>query len=113
MGGSFWPSIESNLVASVVFAGLALLINAGIQWKRAKRFTGLYRMFGPDGSKPTGGTVRIERNWFEDLLSSAPILTVSAEHGNGRAPGTEDWTARVEVLGFTGIATGYYSYPNR
>jgi hypothetical protein len=106
--------VLSSLVASFVYAALWLLLNALIQRSRAKRFVGVYRMFGADGSEPTGGTVRIERkNWREDLLSSSPALAVSAEHGAGRAPGTEEWNAIVEMRGFSNTASGYYSYRNR
>jgi hypothetical protein len=106
--------IASSFVASLVYAVLALIFTECVRRSRAKPFTGRYRMFGPDGSKPTGGTVRIERrNWVENLLSSAPILTVFAEHGTGRAPGTEDWSGTVEVLGLSKTANGYFSYPDR
>jgi len=71
-------------------------------------------MFGRDGSKPTGGTVTIERKErIENLLSSAPMLYVFAEHGTGAAPGTEDWEGTVEVIGRSRMATGYYLYPNK
>jgi hypothetical protein len=71
-------------------------------------------MFGADGSEPIGGTVRIERkNWWEDLLSSSPALAVSAEHSTGRAPGTEEWNAVVEIRGSSNTSSGYYSYRNR
>ena len=104
----------SSLAASVVYAAFWLLLKAFIQKNRAKQFAGVYRMFGSDGSQPTGGTVRIERkNWWEDLLSSAPALAVSAEHGAGHAPGTEEWNAVVEMRGFSNTASGYYSYRNR
>lgn len=106
--------IASSFVASVVYALLAILISECVRRTRAKPFTGTYRMFGSDGSKPTGGTVRIERkNWAENLLTSAPILTVFGEHGTAGAPGTEDWSGTVEVLGLSYTASGYYAYPNR
>jgi hypothetical protein len=106
--------VVSSFVASIVYAFLAILISERIRRARAKPFTGKYRMFESDGSKPTGGTVRIERkNWGENLLTSAPILTVFGEHGTGCAPGTEDWSGTIEVLGLSKTATGYYSHPNR
>jgi hypothetical protein len=106
--------IASSLVASIVYAFLAVVISEYVRRLRAKPFVGRYKMFDPNGSTPTGGTVRIERKkWGENLLTSAPILTVFAEHGTGSAPGTEDWVATVEVLGLSNTATGYYSYPNQ
>jgi len=109
-----WLGVASSLVASIIYAGLALLIAERVRTKRAKPFTGRYRMFGPEGSTPMGGIVKIERKkWVENLLSSAPILIVFAEHGSGRAPGTKDWSATVEVLGLSKTASGYYSYPDR
>jgi hypothetical protein len=114
MDSPVFVGIASSLVASLIYAALALLITERVRKNRAKPFTGIYRMYDPSGSQPTGGTVRIERkNWMENLLSSAPILTVSAEHGTGPAPGTENWTCTVEVLGLLKTASGYYSYPNR
>ena len=113
-----WPSIltgiGSSLVASVVIALIGLLVKARGQQASASRFTGTYQMFGRDGSEPTGGTVRIERiDWWEDLQSSVPFITASAEHGTGNAPGTEDWIAVVEVRGRSTTAAGYYTYQNR
>ena len=113
-----WPSIltgiGSSLVASVVFALIGLLIKARGQRVSASRFTGTYRMFERDGTEPTGGTVRIERiDWWEDLHSSVPHVAAFAEHRTGNAPGTEDWSAVVEVRGHSTTATGYYTYPNR
>jgi hypothetical protein len=106
--------IAGSLVASVLYAVFAILITEHVRKNRAKPFTGSYGMFGPSGLQPTGGIVRIERkNWRENLFSPAPVLEVFAEHGSGRAPGTEDWSGNVEVLGFSKIATGYYWYPNR
>jgi hypothetical protein len=106
--------ILSSLIASFVFTGMTLLVNERSRRRRAKPFVGKYRMFGADGLLDLGGTVKIERkNWGENLMSTAPILTVVAEHGLGRAPGTEDWTGTVEVLGTSDTAGGYYTYPNR
>jgi hypothetical protein len=114
MCSSILVGVLSSLVAAAVFWFLSALAAERIRRSRAKPFIGRYRMFTSDGSTPTLGTVRIERkNWIENLLSSAPILTVFAEHGGGKAPGTEDWTATVEVLGLSKTASGYYSYPNR
>jgi len=109
-----WLGVLSSLVASVVYIAGWLLLKALIQRNRANRFTGVYSMFGPDGSQPIGGTVRMERKkWWEDLMSSGPALAVSAEYGTGAAPGTEEWNAVVEVRGFSNTASGYYSYRNR
>jgi len=109
-----WIGIASSLVASLVYAGLALFAAECVRRRRAKPFTGRYRMSGPDDSKPTGGTFRVEReNWLENLLSSAPILTVSAEHGSGLGLGAEDWSGSVEVLGLSKTASGYFWYRNQ
>jgi hypothetical protein len=71
-------------------------------------------MLNSNGTQPTGGSVRIERNsWLENMLTTVPVLMVSAEHQTGAAPGTEDWTATVEILGIARIANGHYSYRNR
>jgi hypothetical protein len=48
----------------------------------------------------------------ENLLSSAPILTVFAEHGSGLGLGAEDWSGSVEVLGLSKAASGYFWYRN-
>lgn len=117
-GCSMWTSVligvASSFVASVVFALIGLLIKAYIQKVRANRFTGTCQMFERGGLQPSGGTVKLERGkWWEDLQSFAPSITVFAEHGTGRAPGTEDWTAVVEVSGHSATATGYYAYQNR
>jgi hypothetical protein len=109
-----WIGIISSFIASLVYAGLALLATECVRKRKARPFTGKFRMFGPDGSTLTGGSVTIERKaWTENLLNSGPILTVYAEHGTGRAPGTEDWSGTVEVLGLSKTASGYFSYPTR
>jgi hypothetical protein len=106
--------IASSLVASLVFAALTLFTTEWVRTRRAKPFTGRYRMFGPDGSEPTGGIVRIERtSWVENLLSSAPILSVFAEHGSRLGLGAEDWSGSVEVLGLSKTASGYFWYRNQ
>jgi hypothetical protein len=106
--------VISSLIASLVYAGLAVLTTEFVRRERAKPFTGKYRMYDHLGSQATGGTVTVERkNWSENLLSSAPILMVFAEHGTGASPGTENWTGTIEVLGLSKTATGYFLYPNR
>jgi hypothetical protein len=106
--------IVSSLIAAVVYAVVALLVTVRVRKRRAKTFTGKYRMLESDGSRPTSGTVTIERKgWVENLLSPSPVLTVFAEHGSGHAPGTEDWRGTVEIVGLSNIAGGYFFYRNR
>jgi hypothetical protein len=67
-----------------------------------------------DGTPFTHGTVTIERrNWFHDLLSPEPVLTAFAEREDGPAPGTFEWSAIVEVHGFSNTASGNYIYEDR
>lgn len=114
-GSTMLIGILSSLVASVVYATLALFIAARARKARARPFVGKYRMLGPHTLKPTGGTVIIayEDDLLKNLMGPTPMLGVFAEHGTGNAPGTEDWTATVEVLGLSEIASGFYRYPNR
>jgi len=72
-------------------------------------------MYIPNPLLPTGGTVTISHvdSIWKNLTISAPLLSVFAEHGAGKAPGTEDWEATVEVLGLSEMASGFYRYPNR
>jgi hypothetical protein len=106
--------IFSSLIASLVYAGLTVLVTESVRRRRAKPFVGKFRMYNHLSSQATGETVTVERkNWAENLLSSAPILMVFAEHGTGASPGTENWTGTVEALGLSKTATGYFSYPNR
>jgi hypothetical protein len=106
--------VLSSLIASFVYACLTVFVTESVRRRRAKPFTGKFRMYDHLGSRATGGTVSVERkNWTENLLSPAPILAVFAEHGTGASPGTENWTGTVEVLGLSKTATGYFSYANR
>jgi len=56
--------------------------------------------------EPYGGTVTIERVASISLTSDVSLLALVAEHGDG----TEDWTAVVEVLGYSRMATGFFTY---
>jgi hypothetical protein len=104
--------IFSSLIASLVYAGLTVLVTESVRRRRARPFVGNFRMYNHLGSQATGGTVTVERkNWAENLLSSAPILVAFAEDETGASRGTENWTGTVEVLGLSKSATGYFSYP--
>jgi hypothetical protein len=102
-----WLGIVTSFIASVAFAVLALLIAARIQWSRAKRFTGTFKMLD-ENNKPTGGTVTIKHDWWANLIGRTPVLKVSARHEDGK----EDWRGTVEVTGLDEIASGVYWHPN-
>jgi len=113
MNSPVWIGVLSSLAASVLYGLMALFVTQRLRKLRAKPFIGKFRMFGLDGLKPTGGSVRItHEKLMDNLFAAAPILTVFAEHGSGKAPGTEDWEGTVEVLGLSKTANGYYWYRN-
>jgi hypothetical protein len=104
--------ISASLIAGAIWAALALLIAACVRYARAKSFRGKYYMFEVAG-KTTHGTVTIEYRWWQNLIVLTPVLSVFAEHASGRAPGTEDWRALVEVLSVSDVASGFFWYPCR
>jgi hypothetical protein len=103
---NFVIGVAGSVVASLAFL-LAACFNATlVRRSKAKRFLGTYRMLNVATREPYGGTVSIERGGRVSLTSHVSLLAVTAEHRDG----TEDWTAVVEVLGYSRIATGYFTY---
>jgi len=110
----FLLSILTSLIASIVWAAIALVLAAHIRRERARRFLGTYEMRELYAEEPRGGTVTIEyaKSLWGYLILPTPLLSVFAEHGTGPAPGTEDWSGTVEVVGPSHFATGFYWHPN-
>jgi hypothetical protein len=98
--------VMGSITASLVFLAAACFNASRTRRSKAKPFVGKYRMLNVATRNPYGGTVSIERADRISITSHVSLLDVTAEHENG----TEDWTAVVEVLGYSRIATGYFTY---
>lgn len=104
--------VLSSLVATICWALTAALARRF----RARSFVGKYVMHGPPPTMATIDiTVRIEFDSFwKNLISGALVLRIFAEHGRTRrAPGTEEWRGSLELPGLSGLASGFYQYPDR
>jgi hypothetical protein len=66
-------------------------------------------MLNAETGTPYGGTVAIERGSLVAWLSSDVLLNVTARHANY----VVEWTAVVEVLGYSGMASGFFQYADR
>jgi hypothetical protein len=109
---SVTSAVVTSLVASLIYGLLGFTMRGVANYRRARPFTGRHAMLGADDG-PRGGTVMIEYSFWTGITGTAAVLTLIAEHGTGSAPGTENWEGQVEVLGFSRIASGFYTYPNR
>jgi hypothetical protein len=98
--------VVGSISASLVFLAAACFNASRTRRSKANLSVGKYRMLNVATRSPYGGTVSIERADRISPTSHVSLLDVTAEHKNG----TEDWTAVVEVLGYSRIATGYFTY---
>ena len=104
--------VIGGLVATIIWAGIVLFVST----RRAAYFVGTYKMLDQYTEHPSGGVVRITysrpRWYWKGLVDPTQILDVAAEHGTGKNRGTEDWRGKVQVLGLSGAASGFYCYVN-
>jgi hypothetical protein len=120
--GCAWRSITIGVLSSLVATFVWAFIAAKARESRARSFVGEYLMHGPPPeTEPLNITVRIEygsfwRNCWRNLIGQALALEIFAEHGklgSAPAPGTEEWSGLVDVLGPSPVASGSFRYRDR
>jgi hypothetical protein len=97
-----------SVIASIGILAVQLLIAANKRARKAKRFVGNFKMLSVTTEKPYGGTVEIKGSRCVSWLSSDVLLDVTARHASLDV----EWTAVVEVLGYSGMASGFFQYAN-
>ena len=108
---SILTGVLSSAIASFVFLIAAWIQAARIRAAKAREFVGKYQLLNAETNAPYGGTVQIayEPGRYRFSTDTATMLDLFAEH----RVGDEDWTGVVEVLGYSGMATGFYHYGKR
>jgi hypothetical protein len=100
-------------VGSVIASVVLLAVQGAAAWskryRKSQRFIGSYQMLNAETGNPYGGTVAIKRGSRVTWLSSDVLLNITAKHANY----VVEWTAVVEVLGYSGMASGFFQYPDR
>lgn len=101
-----------GVVAGLIVSAAMVLVNCVMAYvvrkRKAAPFVGTYEMLNAKTRKPYGGKVLIQAVDFPGFTERTALLNVIAEHSTG----AEDWTAVIEVLGFSRIATGFFTYRN-
>ena len=117
---SVWQFVFENrhellvgAVGSVIASMVLLAVQGAAAWnkryRKSQRFVGSYQMLNAGTGQPYGGTVAIKRGSRVTWLSSDVLLNLTAKHANY----VVEWNAVVEVLGYSGMASGFYQYANR
>jgi hypothetical protein len=100
--------VVAGLIVSAVLVLASCIMAYVVRRKKAAPFVGTFEMLNAKTRKPYGGKVIIQAIAFPGFTERTALLNVIAEHSSG----TEDWTAVIEVLGFSRIATGFFAYRN-
>jgi hypothetical protein len=97
-------------VSSVAAALVLLAAQCCVAWhkrcRKSRRFVGIYKMLDAKDGHSYCGSVAIKRGSRIAWLSSDALLNITARHANE----VVEWKAVVEVLGYSGMASGFFQY---